>query len=75
MKVETTVALSEDLVAALDRRTQDSQDRSEIVEAALRAYLAQPRRGEDAGDLEIINARSAELNEEAADVLEYQVIP
>lgn len=75
MKVETTVALSEDLVAALDRRTRDPQDRSEIVEAALRAYLAQPQRGDDAGDLEIINARSAELNEEAADVFEYQVIP
>jgi metal-responsive CopG/Arc/MetJ family transcriptional regulator len=75
MKVETTVALSEDLLAALDRRTQDARDRSEIVEAALRAYLAEPRRGEDAGDLEIINAHAAELNEEAADVLAYQVIP
>ena len=75
MKVETTVALSEDLVADLDRRTQTSGDRSEIVEAALRAYLARPRRGEDAGDLEIINSHAAELNEEAADVLEYQVIP
>jgi len=29
----------------------------------------------DAGDLEIINSHAAELNEEAADVLEYQVIP
>jgi metal-responsive CopG/Arc/MetJ family transcriptional regulator len=75
MKVETTVALSEDLMAALDRYTQNSQDRSAVVEAALRAYFARPRRGEDAGDLEIINAHSAELNEEAADVLGYQVIP
>ncbi|HWM91795.1 MAG TPA: ribbon-helix-helix protein, CopG family [Thermoanaerobaculia bacterium] len=75
MKVQTLVSLSEDLVADLDSRTRDSQDRSEIVEAALRAYLAQPRRGEDASDLEIINSHAAELNEEAADVLEYQVIP
>lgn len=75
MKVETTVALSEDLVTALESRTHDSQHRSAIVEAALRAYLALPRQGEDAGDLEIINAHSSELNEEAADVLEYQVIP
>lgn len=43
--------------------------------------LADPERGsrdpqdEDAGDLEIINSHAAELNEEAADVLEYQVIP
>lgn len=75
MKIETTVALSEDLIATLDSRTHGSQDRSAIVEAALRAYLAWPKPGEDAGDLEIINSHSAELNEEAADVLEYQVIP
>jgi metal-responsive CopG/Arc/MetJ family transcriptional regulator len=75
MKIETTVVLSEDVLAALDGRTRSVQDRSAIVEAALRAYLAQPRRGEDAGDLEIINSHAAELNEEAADVLEYQVIP
>jgi metal-responsive CopG/Arc/MetJ family transcriptional regulator len=75
VKIETTVALSEDVVAALDRRTEDPRDRSAIVEAALWAYLERPRRGEDASDLEIINAHAAELNEEAADVLEYQVIP
>ena len=75
MKVETRVTLSEDLVEALDSRTDDPQDRSALVEAALRAYFARPRRGEDAGDLEIINAHSTALNEEAADVLEYQVIP
>ncbi|HEX3527841.1 MAG TPA: ribbon-helix-helix protein, CopG family [Thermoanaerobaculia bacterium] len=75
MKVETTVTLSEDLVEALERRTQGPEGRSAIVEAALRAYLASPRRGEDAEDLEIINSHSVELNEEAADVLTYQVIP
>ena len=75
MKVETTVALSEDLMEALESRVQDPRDLSAIIEAALRAYLARPTRGADAGDLEIINAHSAELNEEASDVLEYQVIP
>jgi metal-responsive CopG/Arc/MetJ family transcriptional regulator len=75
VKIETTVALSEDLVTALNSRTQDPQDRSAIVEAALRAYLTWPRPGEDAGDLELINSHAAELNEEAADVLAYQVIP
>lgn len=74
MKIETSVSLSEDLVATLDRCAQDPLDRSAIVEAALRAYLTRPRRGEDAGDLEIINSHAVELNEEAADVLEYQVI-
>jgi metal-responsive CopG/Arc/MetJ family transcriptional regulator len=72
VKIETKVALSEDIIAALDGRSHDPEDRSAIVEAALRAYLMWPRPGEDAGDLEIINANSAELNEEAADALEYQ---
>jgi metal-responsive CopG/Arc/MetJ family transcriptional regulator len=75
MKIETTVALSEDLLAVLDSRSEGLQERSAIVEAALRAYLAWPRWGEDAADLGIINSHATELNEEAADVLEYQVIP
>ena len=75
MKVKTTIALPEDLVATLESRAQDPGDLSSIIEAALRAYLVQPKRGDDAGDLEIINTHSAELNEEASDVLEYQVIP
>ena len=76
MKIETTVSLSEDLIATLDSRSEEgSRDRSEIVEEALRAYLIWPRRNEDAADLEIINSHATELNEEAADVLEYQVIP
>lgn len=45
------------------------------TEVALSEYLAGPQRGQDAGDLDIINSCSEELNEEAADVLEYQVIP
>jgi hypothetical protein len=33
---------------------------------------AWPLPDEDAGDLEVINANSAELNKEAAEALEYQ---
>jgi metal-responsive CopG/Arc/MetJ family transcriptional regulator len=75
MKIEIIVALSEDLVAFLARRTRDPQHRSAIIEAALRTYLTWPRQGEDVGDLAIINSHSEGLNEEATDVLEYQVIP
>lgn len=42
---------------------------------APRANLRGPSPGEDAGDLEIINAHAAELNKEAEDVLGYQAIP
>ena len=71
--VETVVALPEDLRAALDRRAPNGADRDEIVAAALRAYLALPRRDEDAADLAVINAHAAELNAEAEDALSYQV--
>jgi metal-responsive CopG/Arc/MetJ family transcriptional regulator len=74
MKIDTTVCLSDDVVAALDARAHDPEERSELVEAALRAYLLHCRARDASRDLEIINARSAELNEEAQDVLSYQII-
>lgn len=75
MKVETTVFLSQELLTALGTRAQDPQDRSELVEAALREYLPQLRKRDPSRDLEIINAHAAELNQEAGDVLSYQVMP
>jgi metal-responsive CopG/Arc/MetJ family transcriptional regulator len=74
MKIDTTVALSEEILAALNRRAPDAQHRSEIVEAALRAYLLRLRRRGAFTDLAVINANAAELNAEAEDVLSYQVI-
>ena len=75
MKVETTVLLSEELLTALGTQAPDPQDRSELVEAALREYLPQLRKRDPSRDLEIINAHAAELNQEAEDVLSYQVMP
>lgn len=75
MKVETTVFLSEELLTALGTQAPDPQDRSELVEAALREYLPQLRKRDPSRDLEIINAHAAELNLEAEDVLSYQVMP
>jgi hypothetical protein len=75
MKIETTVLLSEDLLTALGNRAPDLQDRSELVEAALREYLPQLHKRDPSRDLEIINAHAAELNQEAEDVLSYQVLP
>jgi metal-responsive CopG/Arc/MetJ family transcriptional regulator len=75
MKVETTVALSEELLAALTDRAPDPEHRSDLIEAAVRAYLLRLRKRDSSRDLEIINAHAAELNEEAEDVLSYQVIP
>lgn len=73
MSIETVVTLPDDLRAVLDRRAPNPPERNELVVAALRAYFAWPRPGEDASDLVIINAHAEELNAEAEDALTYQV--
>jgi metal-responsive CopG/Arc/MetJ family transcriptional regulator len=74
MKVKTSITLSEDLLKAIDQRASSDRTRSEFIEMALRAFIAQLIRDEqDARDLGIINQRADYLNQEAADVLAYQV--
>jgi hypothetical protein len=73
MSVDTTVVLPEDLKADLDRRAPTPPERDELVAAALRAYFAWPRPGEDASDLAVIDPHAEELNAEAEDALSYQV--
>jgi len=74
MKVKTSVTLSEDLLAQLDRLLIHGGSRSAVLEEALREYLAnRKRRKRDARDLEILNSEADRLNEEALDVLDYQV--
>ncbi len=74
MKAKTSVTLSEDLLEAIDRRAGQFKNRSDFIEAAVRAFLAQMIRDEqNARDLAIINRRADYLNREAADVLAYQV--
>ena len=73
MKVKTSITLSEDVVEAVDDLAGPSGNRSEVIETALRSYLAQVRREEqNSRDLEIINRRHARLNREAEDVLAFQ---
>lgn len=73
MPIATVVALPDDLKIALDRRAPSPPERDELIAAALRAYFAWPRPGEDASDLAVINAHANELNAEAEDALSYQV--
>jgi metal-responsive CopG/Arc/MetJ family transcriptional regulator len=75
MKVKTSITLSRDVLEAIDKRSGSSRSRSEFVEEAVRSYVAQlVRREAEARDLEIINRRADILNEEASDVLDYQVV-
>jgi metal-responsive CopG/Arc/MetJ family transcriptional regulator len=76
MKVKTSITLSEDLLQAVDQRTGVPKKRSEFIETALWAYIAQIRWAEqNAHDLQIIDKRAGYLNQEADDVLEYQTLP
>jgi metal-responsive CopG/Arc/MetJ family transcriptional regulator len=74
MKIKTSITLSEDLLKAIDEYIGEYKNRSEFIEEAVRAFIRQLiRRQQDARDLAIINQRADYLNQEAADVLTYQV--
>ena len=75
MKVKTSITLSEDVLKAIDKRAkQFKKNRSDFIETAVWAFIGQLIRDEqNARDLEIINRRADFLNQEAADVLAYQV--
>jgi metal-responsive CopG/Arc/MetJ family transcriptional regulator len=73
MKEKTSITLSGDLLAAIDRIAGSKQSRSAFIEQVLREFLRQRTRAAiQARDLERINAAAQRLNDEASDVLEYQ---
>jgi metal-responsive CopG/Arc/MetJ family transcriptional regulator len=74
MKIKTSITLSEDLLKAVDEYAREYNNRSEFIEQAVRLFIKQLiRKQQDAKDLEIINNRADYLNQEAMDVLSYQV--
>jgi metal-responsive CopG/Arc/MetJ family transcriptional regulator len=75
MKVKTSITLSEDLLKTIDERATQHKNRSDFIEAAVRAFIAQMIRDEqNTKDLEIINRRADHLNKQAEDVLAYQIV-
>ena len=74
MKVKTSITLSGEVLGLIDKHHAEFRSRSEFLERAARAFLAQLARTEaERRDLEIINRNADELNAEAEDVLAYQV--
>ena len=72
MKVKTSVTLSQDLLDAVDELARSSS-RSEVIERAVRDYLAaRAREARDARDVEIMNRLADTYNAETADLLTYQ---
>lgn len=73
MKAKTSITLSSDVLAALDRLTGNKSSRSAFIESILRDYMrAKHRETMHARDLQRINKAAEHLNAEAEDVLEYQ---
>ncbi len=74
MKVKTSVTLSEELLNAIDEKSGQNKSRSDFIEKALWIYIEiYLKEVQDRCDLEIINNNSDRLNNEASDVLDYQV--
>lgn len=74
MKVKTSITISGDLLDAIDQATGNFKNRSDFIEAAIRAFLAQRLREErEVKDREIYDRHADRLNQEAADVLAFQV--
>ena len=74
MKLKTSVTLDRRVVAAVDAIARGGESRSQVIERLLRQSLAARRRSaRDERDRGIIDAHADELNEEALDVLGYQV--
>lgn len=74
MKIKTSITLSTEVLAAIDRHSGAFKSRSEFLETSARELLAQlARNATERRDLAIINRRAAALNAEAEDVLSYQV--
>lgn len=75
MKVKTSITVDKDLLEIVDRLSGKDRTRSEFIESALQAYIAQIiHHQQNLSDLEIINRRADDLNAEALDVLDYQVV-
>jgi metal-responsive CopG/Arc/MetJ family transcriptional regulator len=72
MKIKASITLSDDVLRAVDDLAASSS-RSEVIEHALREFLAaRERQLRDARDVEIMNKHADAYNLETADLLTYQ---
>jgi metal-responsive CopG/Arc/MetJ family transcriptional regulator len=76
MKIETTISLEAELLQSLKRiiGVTGQSSLSELIEDVLRRFLAGERRKTyDSRELELINRNADRLNQEAKEVLTYQM--
>ena len=73
MKTKTSLTLSGDLIATIDKLAGSKVSRSSYIEQILRDFVdgrAQARK--DAREIAAINRHSAQLNAEMSDALSFQ---
>jgi metal-responsive CopG/Arc/MetJ family transcriptional regulator len=74
MKVKTSITLSDTLLREIDKIVGKKGNRSVFIEHAIEDSLEKRKREKrDKKDLELINQNAEALNQEAEDVLSYQV--
>jgi len=74
MKQKTSITISSDVLAKVDRLAGSKFSRSEFIEHVLRLHFRQASRMKiHVRDLERINAAADGLNSEVEDVLTYQL--
>jgi metal-responsive CopG/Arc/MetJ family transcriptional regulator len=75
MKEKTSITLSTEILAKVDRQAGSRLSRSAFIESVLRIYFRErARRKIHEQDLERINAAADRLNSESEDVLTYQAM-
>jgi metal-responsive CopG/Arc/MetJ family transcriptional regulator len=73
MKEKTSITLSSDVLAEVDRNAGSKASRSAFIETVLREYFKEKVRDAlNARDVELMNANADYLNREMEDVLRYQ---
>ena len=76
MKTKTSLTLSEDLVASIDKLAGPKVSRSAYIEQILREFVDRRARArKDARETASINRHSAQLNAEMTDALSFQTSP
>jgi len=74
MKVKTSITLPHELIQKIDALSGSYGNRSSLIEKAVRELIAaEEKRQRNAEDLAILNQNAETLNNEAEDVLSYQV--
>ncbi len=73
MKEKTSITLSTDVLAGIDRLAGSRISRSAFIEQVLHRYLAAEERARsEARELELLNKAADKLNAEMEDILDYQ---